>query len=320
MGIVAGIDEAGYGPLLGPLLVAGAVFETPDDCGEDVDLWKALADCVSSRVLKDKSKIVVTDSKKVYSAAKGLGRLEETALSFMFCKNEVKGFKELLAGFAGGENGVLDVYPWYCGQDIELPVAAEVGDIIRHSENLTNSLKNSGINLLNISAVPVATKEFNDEAAKTGNKSVLLFNKCAGLLVDIWNRHGTASPKVYIDKHGARNRYMHLLAPVFKDGFIRIHEEGDLESVYEIIGDDRSMFVSFIQGSETKHLPIALASICCKYIRELFMRLFNQYWLGQMPDLKPTAGYYTDAMRFLNDIEEKRASLGIEKGLMVRAK
>ena len=50
---------------------------------------------------------------------------------------------------------------------------------------------------------------------------------------------------------------------------------------------------------ETHHLPIALASIMSKYIRELFMLFFNRYWANQVTDLRPTAGYYQDGKRFL---------------------
>ena len=46
MAVVAGIDEAGYGPLLGPLVSTVTVFSVPNELAGQ-DLWKALSDSVS---------------------------------------------------------------------------------------------------------------------------------------------------------------------------------------------------------------------------------------------------------------------------------
>jgi hypothetical protein len=39
-----------------------------------------------------------------------------------------------------------------------------------------------------------------------------------------------------------------------------------------------------------------------KYLREVFMRQFNRFWVGHVPGLKPTAGYTGDAKRFYDAI------------------
>ena len=40
-----------------------------------------------------------------------------------------------------------------------------------------------------------------------------------------------------------------------------------------------------------------------KHIREMFMGLLNSWFLEQCPDIKPTAGFYTDGHRFLKDVK-----------------
>ena len=45
-------------------------------------------------------------------------------------------------------------------------------------------------------------------------------------------------------------------------------------------------------------LPTALASMTAKYLRELSMRAFNEFWCARVPGLRPTAGYPGDAPRF----------------------
>ena len=41
---------------------------------------------------------------------------------------------------------------------------------------------------------------------------------------------------------------------------------------------------------------VALASIVSKTVRELWMDVFNEYWRGRIPGLRPTAGYPSDAV------------------------
>jgi hypothetical protein len=39
-----------------------------------------------------------------------------------------------------------------------------------------------------------------------------------------------------------------------------------------------------------------------KLARELSMFRLNRYWLAKAPEVKPTAGYYGDARRWLSDL------------------
>jgi len=55
-----------------------------------------------------------------------------------------------------------------------------------------------------------------------------------------------------------------------------------------------------------------------KYVRELFMRLFNDYWCAQQAALRPTAGYYGDAQRWLDDADPVLRRLQVDRRLLVR--
>src|SRR3954470_8682818 len=85
--ILAGIDEAGYGPLLGPLVVGCSAFELSDLDGADPRttaipcLWKRLRKLVSKSRVRSGKKLHVNDSKQVYNPSAGLKERERSILA-----------------------------------------------------------------------------------------------------------------------------------------------------------------------------------------------------------------------------------------------
>ena len=71
------------------------------------------------------------------------------------------------------------------------------------------------------------------------------------------------------------------------------------------------MRVTFMPRADAGDLCVALASMVSKYLRELLMAEFNEFWRKHLPDLVPTAGYHGDAGRFFADIKPVRRRLKI---------
>src|SRR5204863_2523499 len=69
---VVGIDEAGYGPNLGPLVQAAVAFHLPDD---DPAGWETLKPVIRRTHEKPDDRLLIDDSKKVYTRG-GLKALE----------------------------------------------------------------------------------------------------------------------------------------------------------------------------------------------------------------------------------------------------
>lgn len=82
MGLVFGMDEAGYGPNLGPLVIVVTCWEVPD--GETpFDFWTELDDVVTQSPVRGDQRLHVADSKEVHNSQKGLERLERSVLSLL---------------------------------------------------------------------------------------------------------------------------------------------------------------------------------------------------------------------------------------------
>jgi len=113
--VIVGIDEAGYGPTLGPLVVAGTAFEVPDGVG---DLWRALAPAVSR---KPGHAIPVDDSKALYPSSHGLRNLEEGVLPFLALGGEIPGTLADLLGRVSPPARHLAEYPWYRDRSVAIP-------------------------------------------------------------------------------------------------------------------------------------------------------------------------------------------------------
>jgi len=311
--VVAGIDEAGYGPFLGPLVVGAVAFEVPDEA-RGADLWNRLADVVG-RSPRDPDRLPVDDSKRLFSQARGVRHIERTALAFAAAAgHRARSFRALLAACAevGDE---LAAYPWHAEADFALPLAADSAQVGTDAARVRRA---PGARFLGVKLLPVPVGEFNRIVAAHGTKSATLFLKTAKLLRWLWEAWGDRGLVVAVDKHGGRNRYEHLLHETLFGATIRTLVEGSEQSLYEVAAGPRRMAIGFYRAGDARHLPVALASIFSKYLRELFMRNLNAWWRQHVPGLRPTAGYATDARRFLRDIAAARQRLRIPDHLLVR--
>jgi len=159
--------------------------------------------------------------------------------------------------------------------------------------------------------------EFNRRVRRAGNKALVSFAVVAALLRRIWQREAPrgdlaeGGPRVVVDRQGGRIRYAETLSRTIPDAAVRIIEETPVQSRYELteraapaegVGvGPRRMSVLFRVDAEQAHLPVALASMVAKLTRELLMARFNAYWGERIRELKPTAGYATDAGRWLRE-------------------
>ncbi|MEX0715178.1 MAG: hypothetical protein WD066_01255 [Planctomycetaceae bacterium] len=305
MGLVIGMDEAGYGPNLGPLVVTATVWEVPGR-PDEADFWKLLRTVVVRDPKSSHKKLHINDSKAVYNSARGIGPLERSVLGVLRgVGHHPGGWRELSVLLTGGQVD-LDGEPWFTGRDLPLPSTRHDLCFDELANRWRECCTKSGVRLRAVVSDVVLTRRFNSAVRDAGSKGVALSRITLELLRRVWDPNGDEPTLVIGDKHGGRNRYDLLLQEVLDGVMIFRRQEGRESSRYRVNRTE----LRFEPRAEA-HLPVAFASLVCKYLRQLSMSLFNAYWREHLPELKPTQGYSTDCLRFRDEITATAERLGL---------
>lgn len=300
MPIVAGIDEAGYGPSLGPLVVGATVWQIDPRRAGDC-LWKALRGCVCRAGERD-WRLVVDDSKAAYDRARGISTLERSVLAFAnACSLPCAELFALLSALDPQMRRPRS-FPWYQNLAQPLPLDREQSTFAAISEKLAHVMSENGARCQSLLTQLVTEEDYNDRVAHTRNKAALLLEQVFRLIARIGEIAGDQDVAIYVDRLGGRAEYGRLLRTAFPERYLHELEVSDGCSRYRLASERGDWTIEFVVEADQKHLPVALASMTAKYVREALMQRFNAYWRTLLPQLAPTAGYYSDAQRFLADI------------------
>ena len=294
MAWILGIDEAGYGPNLGPFVMSAVACRVADDTPPP-DLWKTLQAAVRrGRVKKNDLRIHVDDSKVVYNAAKGLAGLERAAFSVFGLPAGT--LHELTSRLCPDDREELAAEVWYRGGQA-LPGYAKMDDLQTRVPHFAASCEEAEVGDWVARSVVVCPRRFNRLVRNADSKGAVLAYAFIRLLMDMLPRTPEGMLSVHVDKQGGRNSYASQIQQAVP-GMVVVVEEGAERSAYRVVGADRTIELSFQPRADGEHFCVALASMVSKYLRELFMGEFNRFWQSHLPGLAPTAGYPADAPRY----------------------
>jgi hypothetical protein len=310
---VVGIDEAGYGPNLGPLVQAAVALHLPEG---DPAGWTALGPVVRRAHEKADARLLLDDSKKVYARG-GLEALERGVWSIASADPHT--IHEFLWSCDAVPPWGADLCeePWFDGTET-VPLHIDAGAAWESSHPLRRALNDHWYGDYRIVPAP----RFNRIVDESGSKAVVLSRG----LIDLMPALATAVPPdsepllFLCDKQGGRNFYAPLLQEAFPEGRIVAERESAAESRYRVDHLPRPVAVAFRPRADGDSVAVALASMLCKYLREVCMRQFNRFWARHVPGIKPTAGYPVDAKRFYAEIRTAMARLELEPDQVWRKK
>ena len=329
-------DEAGYGPKLGPMVVAASVWSVP----KTVDSWEADFAPYRQRTAAGDVWVVVDDSKAIFKSGSSLRPLRILAAhSAKHAQETAHCLDDFLKFIAPSDWRAIRKTPWLCGpsasdQKQAWPAAQEVSD-------LDKAWKQSPSQVCDVAARILTANQFNRFIGTGRNKADLLGECTLGLVRETLQRSTsrgpgddgsrgasddgsktggskTGGPKtggpetsndvaVFCDRHGGRRYYAGLLQNHFPDTTPVIEIESKTVSRYRIRFEGREVTISFTVKGD-RFTPVAYSSMIAKGIREEMMTRLNGYFANLAGDrvIRPTAGYPVDADRFLEATKSLR--------------
>ena len=311
LAILIGIDEAGYGPILGPLAVSAVGLRLGDErLGQS--LWEVLRGSVCKTEKGSHGRVAIHDSKKLHKPGKGYGLLQRGVLSCLGALDQTgdgtlpKTVGELLGATYGLPDGELARYPWYAGFE-QQALEYDADDVRVAGHVLREDLQRQQMALCRMRARVLPVGMYNEQVSKAKNKALVLLGGVLGHVDEAVSSYGDAENKlqIVVDRLGGRTQYREALQRVYPQMSLRILKEAEGVSSYQLVDAGWAFKIHFLTKGDDAQLPIALASMISKYLRELFMERLNRYFIERHPDLKPTAGYYKDGRRFLDDLQAR---------------
>jgi ribonuclease HII len=319
MAVLVGIDEAGYGPILGPLVVSSISFLVPEELMK-ADLWQELKKSIANKRTHLRGRLLIADSKKVFNKSAGIKHLERSVLTILRCLGkEPETLPELLELLCPGSLERLSSYPWHRDNGISFQ-QSNIPDRKVAAKVLADDMASSGIKLIALNSRCLDVGYYNKMVLAVRNKAEVLFTSISQLIKQAYDSFAGKDLHIIVDRLGGRVRYREGLQRMFSDMELRILQESPSASSYELRNGGKTMQIQFIVGADDKFLPVSLASMTSKYLRELLMEQMNRYFTALDANLRPTAGYWKDGLRFIEDLKVKLPQVNFDSSQLIRCR
>jgi hypothetical protein len=306
---LVGMDEAGYGPNLGPLVLSAVAMQMPDP---NVCLWTQLAEGVRKAGGRGvDQRLFIDDSKAILKSSKGEERLEAGALALRPLTDADVSFHDFLAHVVPDDLRADQLAEPWSDPTRTIPVWNPRESLGERHRSFTDLCAKHDIRIAPPFARMLSAERYNERLVYWDNKASVLLEQF-GLLLRAVVSMLDDETHIVADKLGGRHFYGPFLQELFPERLLRIIKETEDECLYELYDTEAPLLkIALRPKADAGSLPVAAASMLAKYLREVTMISFNDFWRKYSPTIKPTAGYPEDAKRFYAEIRPLLDSLGL---------
>lgn len=313
------IDEAGYGPTLGPMVIAATLWRLPpgDACRRAE--WELPFGPLKIPRRHGRDEIHVDDSKRLFRAGpEGMRRLHTVVTAaYRWIGGSPVNLSCWDGSIAAEDRDDLSREPWHGWMPPLDPVATKT------TEALLAGWPSAGVRLVDVQLRVLTAGRFNASLSAGGNKADLLTRTSLGLIGRLTDRHplGDQPLEVCCDRHGGRRFYASALEAVFSGADVRVESETAAESIYRVNHPTWQGGIRFTVRGD-RFVPVAMSSLFAKYWRERAMAAINAYFAAELrpATIRPTAGYPSDAKRFIAEVDRACQRRGIADADWIRVR
>lgn len=275
--LVLGIDENGLGPRLGPLVATGVALEVDVYDARALARRGARAGIGDSKATAGFGRMAVAESVSLALAEQALGRVP-TTMDELLEAIAVDGIEALRAPCPAST----------AAQCWSAPVALPVfGGDVEEGRKALAKVARAGIVVRRSRSAIACARAFNEGVDRWGSKLRVDLALFEGLMHDARRALGADLHVICGMVGGVRKYATHFTSVAVER--LEMIEETRRASRYRVaaLGE-----VHFEVDSDAGHLPVALASMLGKYVRELAMHRQNAFYRRHLPGLPDVSGYH----------------------------
>jgi hypothetical protein len=190
---------------------------------------------------------------------------------------------------------------------VDLPLPAFGGDESYGAVLLDRLVGRSSLRIVDVQSRIACAGVLNAKLAAGTNKLAVDLELFEDLIASVHERHG-APLLVVCGMIGGIRDYASRLS-LFEPHRVDLLSSRRGQRRYTVDGVGE---VRFEVDADARHLPVALASMVGKYVREICMRRIGEFYRRGNPELKLASGYHDPVTaRFIDATEPSRRRLGI---------
>lgn len=301
---VSGVDENGLGPVLGPMVVTCVSLEVARyqggrlaEIGRELGIDDSKATAAFGRMALAEGLVLA-----VLEHTRGTAPADAEALLSALLLDAPEQLQTLCP---------IASHPQCWSARIALPCFG--GDIEQGREALA-SLSRRGIRLRHARSAVACTRLLNERLGRGQSRVELDLELMERLLLDAYAHAGEELRAICGMVGGIRN-YADKLRHIPRE-HVAPRRASQGAKVFDVA---HLGHIRFEIDADQRHLPVALASMIGKYLRELWMLRHNRFYQTHEPTLSDVSGYHDPITRgFIRESAAVRKRLGVDDGCFLR--